>query len=437
MTETVTGPVDQITSAAWMAGVARICITPDQPIRLAGFGNRFTPSTSVLQDIYVRSLALQDETGAISVILSTDLLGFDRDTANTIAERVQQEFGVSRERLVMNASHNHSAPVTVGVLPLYYELTPDEDAYIKSYTAWLLDRIIEVVGSSLQEFRPVELSFGQGFAGFGVNRRRMRGNREFPGPVDHDVPVMSVKTPDGDLFAVVFGYACHTTSSADLSLHGDYAGFAQVELEQSIPGVTALFVTGCGGDINPIPRFRPGLSAIYGTLLATAVKDVIEAPMQPVYGPLKAAFGEVVLGLQNIPSRATLEDKLKGAEGLRRRELQYQINKMDRGEELDSTVPFPAQAWKFGESGPLCIWLSGEPVVDYSLRFKQSYGWDTTWVSGYNGDLQAYIPTLRVLREGGYEGGDGMMEYNLPSPFNEQVEEQIAAEIDRLVKQVR
>ena len=76
------------------------------------------------------------------------------------------------------------------------------------------------------------------------------------GPVDHDVPVLKVAAKDGSLRAVLFGYACHnTTLGGDFyRIGGDYAGYAQAEIEQAHPGATALFVMLCGGDQNPNPR---------------------------------------------------------------------------------------------------------------------------------------------------------------------------------------
>jgi hypothetical protein len=88
--------------------------------------------------------------------------------------------------------------------------------------------------------------------------------------------------------------------------------------------------------------------------------------------------------------------------------------------------------WRFGTALNL-VALTGEPVVDYALRFKREYGWDGTWVSGYNTDLTAYIPSLRVLKEGGYEGTEGLWEYGIPAPFGWSVEEVIADKVAELM----
>ncbi len=99
-------------------------------------------------------------------------------------------------------------------------------------------------------------------------------------------------------------------------------------------------------------------------------------------------------------------------------------------------MKYPVQAWSFGPELTF-IALTGETVVDYSLKFKAAYGWNNTWVCCYNNDLLSYVPSLRVLKEGGYEGITGMFEYGHRAPYTETVEEQITRAVDKLVTRVR
>ena len=97
---------------------------------------------------------------------------------------------------------------------------------------------------------------------------------------------------------------------------------------------------------------------------------------------------------------------------------------------MSQTYPYPIQTWRLGD-GPTWITLGGEVVVDFSLRLKTELGPDDVWVAGYANDVMAYIPSLRVLREGGYEGGGAMRYYGQPSPWAEDVEELIIDEVHR------
>ena len=93
---------------------------------------------------------------------------------------------------------------------------------------------------------------------------------------------------------------------------------------------------------------------------------------------------------------------------------------------LKQTYPYPVQAWQLGND-LTWIALGGEVVVDYSVRLKKELG--KVWVTGYANDVMAYIPSLRVLKEGGYEGDTAMIYYGLPTAWGPRVEEAIIGEV--------
>lgn len=417
----------------WKAGVATASITPREPIWMAGYGARKKPSEGVRQDIHVKALALQDA-GGISVVITADILGFTRDMAATAASRFLKQYGVKRERLVLSASHTHSAPVTGQMLRPAYDMPPEQNAVIDRYTEDLLRQVVKVGGEAIANLQPASLSFGQGLAGFGVNRRRV-ALRNLPGPVDQDVPVLAVRRGDGKLMAILFGYSCHNTSLSDYKISGDYAGYAQRDLEAMYPGATALFVAGCGADINPLPRQQSNdeLTAMYGKILATAVDLALKGRMGVVAGPLAPAFGTVDLPFHVRPSRAELEARAKGSDAARQRHAKHLLAVMDRDGKLPDSYPYPVQVWKFGKDLTWIV-LGGEVVVDYALRLKAQYGWNTTWVTAYSNDVFAYIPSLRVLKEGGYEGGGAMIPYGQPGAFGAAVEELVVEKISDLAR---
>lgn len=424
-----------LAQSQWKAGVAKVAITPQEPMWMAGYGSRTKPSEGVLHELYAKALTLEDAAGARSVILTADILGFSREMAEAVAARVQKQYGVPRARLVLNASHTHSGPVTGEVLRPAYPLDEKQAAIVRRYTAGLLDRLVELVGASIANLQPAQLAFEQGFAGFAVNRRRV-GARNRPGPVDHDVPVLSVRGSGGKLIAVVFGYACHNTNLSGYQFTGDYAGVAQAELEKLYPGAAALYVAGCGADANPLPRRSVELMNMYGRILAAAVDLVLKGKMKLVAGPLKVAWEYVELPFQEAPAREQLQTLAAQGDPPRRRWAQHLLKKLERDGRLAAGYPYPVQVWQFGRDLTF-IPMAGEVVVDYALRFKGQYGWDDTWVAGYSNDVFAYIPSLRVLNEGGYEGGGAMVPYGLPAPFRASVEEMIAGKVEELVKRVR
>jgi len=426
--------------AAWQAGAAKADITPTESVPLAGYGGKTRMSQRVEHAIWLKALALKDDSGATSVLVTADLVGLSDKMVGVIAKNAAEKHGVARERLILNTSHNHSCPVTEDVLWLYYEFTPEEAAAKDRYTAMVYAKYDEVIGKAIADLKPAEVAFEQGLAGVAVNRRRSRGpeSRALGGQVDQDVPVITVKAGN-DFKAIVFGYSCHTTALGGLSINGDYAGFAQLELEKSLPGCVAMFVQNCGGDANPLPRIRgkdaeaTELAGMYGKILAEAVRQVVAGTMKPLSGPVRAAMGETALELQPGIPLEELKQRVPNLTGMPKREFEHFIRQYETLGSPPDRVKYPIQVWRIGADFTF-IALTGETVVDYSLKFKAAYGWNTTWVCGYNNDLLSYVPSLRVLKEGGYEGVTGMFEYGHRAPYTETVEERITTKVEELVK---
>jgi hypothetical protein len=258
-----------------------------------------------------------------------------------------------------------------------------------------------------------------------------------------------VRDDAGNVQAILFGYSCHNTSLGNYQINGDWAGFAQHELEARYAGAVALFVQGCGADINPLPRYQGndpslssysvGLPQMYGKILAAAVDIALHETMKPLKGPVSAVFRRVDLPFHHPPDRAELTRRLadkSAANASIRRHAEYMLSIIERDGKLPDRYPYPVQAWQFGKELSF-IALGGEVVVDYSLRLKAQHGWDTTWVAGYCNDVFAYIPSRRVLDEGGYEGGGAMIAYGQPGPFGSAVEEIIVEQVADVLKDTR
>jgi neutral ceramidase len=433
------GPLAAQGAAVWKAGVAKVNITPKESIWMAGYGFRNRPSEGIRKEIFATALALQDAGGSPAVLVTFDLEGLERTFADPIAERCRKQFGLQRDRLVLNVSHTHSGPVVGDQVPSYAGIQSEQKEVVRRYTERLADQAVAVVGQAIANLAPATLEFEQGLAGIAVNRRRAR-DHSLPGPVDHDVPVLSVRGSSGNLIAIVVGYSCHATSMGDYRISGDWPGYAKLEIERTHPGAVALFVQGCGADSNPLPRYQgtdpallpyaEALPQLYGKSLAAAVDLVLHAKMKPVTGSLLSAFETVDLPIR-VPTREQLQARLKDPSEWERHNASLLLAKIDHEGKLPDRYTYPVQVWQFGSDLKMII-LGGEVVVDYSLRLKGRYGWDNTWVAGYSNVVAVYIPSLRVLREGGYEGG-GANE-SLGGPFGEDVEEIVAKKVNDLVE---
>ncbi len=427
----------------WKAGVAKIDITPQRPLWLAGYAARTKPSEGVLLPLAAKALALEDQAGRRAVLVTSDLLGFPRTVADRIADGVQKQYQIPRDRLLLNSSHTHCGPVLDNSLRVAYDMTEEQWSDVRAYTAELEAKIIRVIGAALKDLRPARLEFARGQTDFAANRRLKTENNYVigvnpAGPVNHEVPILRVVGKDGKVRALVFGYACHnTTLTGDFyQFNGDYAGFAQARLEERHPNTVALFVEGCGADANPAPRGTVELARKHGETLADAVERVSTHSFRRIRGALNSAWGEVPLAFSSPPSREEFEKRLEEKNVYLQRHARLMLSILDREGKLRAEYSYPVEVWRFGNDLTL-IALAGEVVVDYDLRLKKELGADKLWVAGYSNDVFAYIPSLRVLQEGGYEASGAMIYYGQPGPFAPSVEETIINKVHELVTRSR
>ncbi len=385
-------PVEQ--APHWRVGVAAAKITPEQRLHMAGYAGRKEPAEGTEQDLFGKAIAIEDRDGNRVVFVTLDLIGVLEKLRTEVATKVQEKYSLPPHALLMNASHTHCGPAY-----------GREDA--KDYFDSLATTLVDLVGQSLEQLQPANLSYSFARCSVAMNRRTPsdEGFRNHPnpsGPVDHTVPVLSVRNADDDeLRAVVFGYACHNTTMGFLQWLGDYAGYAQEYFEQDHPDVTALFMMGCGGDQNPYPRSELKYAQMHGRSLATAVEAALEVNQgtlrhqRPIQGRLSSVLETVDLEFAT-PDRADFS--------------------------------YPVQVIRFGDDLML-VALGNEVVVDYALRLKRELTkpeGPAIWVAGYSNVYSGYIPSRRVLLEGGYEARS--------RPWKPTLEERIVGKVHELVK---
>ena len=427
----------------WEAGVARVKITPSQPQWMSGYASRTRPAEGKLHDLWAKALAIQDPAGHKAVLVTIDIVGLDRSTSLAVRRAVASKYGLGCDQIALNCSHTHCGPVIGRNLEGIFFLDESQWQRIDEYTVWLQDRLLQVVGEALGRLAPAALAWGQGQADFAVNRRNnkhdavpeLRQRGELRGPVDHSVPVLRVIDAKNDkqVIAVVFGYACHPTKlTRYYRWCGDYAGFAQIHVESACPGAIAMFWQGCAGDQTPWPRAGADIvkTEAVGRQLADAVGKVLSdssTPMMQLSGRLVTRYAEIPLALDLPPERDELVKRSRSKNRFEAWWAKRLMEKIDSGTEPLRSYPYPVQFWRLG-SQVTFVMLGGEVVVDYAVRLKRELT-GQVWVAGYTNDVMAYIPSRRVLHEGGYEGAQAMMYYGFPSTWSPEVEEAIVRQV--------
>ncbi len=432
--------------AQWKAGFGKSNITPAQPMWMSGYASRKAPAEGKETDLWAKAAILEAAGGKRLVLVTLDLVGIDRDVSKSICDGIMKKHNLPREAVCLSTSHTHCGPVVGSNLRTMYFLGDEQSKRVDAYTAALPGLVLKAVDEAAAKVEPATLAYAVGTAGFAVNRRenpepdvpKLREMNMLKGPSDHDVPVLAARDTKGTLKGVIFGYACHATVMSYQKWSGDYPGFAMIELEKSHPGAVAMFFAGCGADQNPLPRRQVELAKGYGKQLAGAVEAVLAKPMTALPAAIQATYREITLPLKEVPTRETLIKESMGDNKYIAARAGMWLKRIAAGEEIPPTYPYPVQTWRLGNNAKdiTLVTLGGEVVVDYSIRLKKELG-PRLWVRGYANDVMAYSPSLRVLKEGGYEGATSMIYYGLPSVWGDKAEEMIVAEVKRQVKGLR
>jgi hypothetical protein len=445
----------------YKAGTASECITPDEPLWLAGYAARTAPARGRISDLYATALALEDDAGERFVVASMDSIAISPIVAEPVMEAARARHGLTRRQILLTATHTHYGPEFRPDKQVFFNIPAEYGAKLPAVAEKLAAALTHTIDAAVARLAPVRLFARQATAGFAHNRRRhgvVAGKPSLDDVFDHDVPVLDCVDGGGNRKAIVFGYACHNTTIPleDLRYSADWAGFAKERLERANHGAPALFIPGAGADQDAEPRGSVDVSRQHGQEIADAVQNALDSAGIEITGPIRSEYMDVPLTLMPVTAQQ-LKEMCESDDRPQRVKARFLLDQLDRGEALITSYPVPVQVVRFGDE-LLLVALSGESVVDWAHKFKRELatelgakgptpspplaagyplgGSPLVWVAGYCNDMFGYLPTRRVQTEGGYEGGRANLWSSIPAPFTEDVEERITAAVRRLVKQV-
>ena len=409
-------------SETYRVGVARVDVTPSYPIRLNGFGGRREESEGVGLQIWAKALAISQGDEPPLVLVTLDSLGVRLPMVDAVAAALKKRYDLPRENLALTFTHSHCTPKVNGASDTIFStpIPPEHQTHIDRYTDELLESLIEVASQAIDDQQPSRLEWAVGSVGFAVNRRTPGG------PVDHSLPVLFVRSLEGKLRAVYTTYACHCVTLSYNKIHGDWAGAAQQAMERAHPGIVAMVSIGCGSDSNPDSGVTGANEAIVteqGGAIAAEVERLLKGKTRRVEGRLQARFDRIELELQKLPTRDQLE-ALAQETSPAGYNAGWQLQQLEKNGKLEDHLDYPIQSFQFGTSMAM-VFLAGEVCVDYALNLRELVRSDKLWLHAYSNDFGAYIPSERLLREGGYGGGAEVVYFALPAMLKTGLEQQI------------
>jgi neutral ceramidase len=390
-------------AAMLWAGTAKIDITPAKPVLLGGYASRRNLSQGAHDPISARVVAFEQD-GKRLVLVSTDILGFYGGTAASMRKAILGGCGLQPSELFLAAIHTHSAPIIT--------LGDKVHANNVEYTKWLEGRLVAAVHEALAHTAAAQIAVGSGSSSVGANRRenvkdaagriQVVLGRNPDALTDREVQVVRVLRADkGDVAAVVFAYATHSTAMGpgNYLVSGDVHGLAAQFLEKYLEnGVVAPAFAGASGNIDPWFRVLPKLhtekgwvpeAVLLGTMLGEEAVHVLDGMNQPGHnGPIK-----------KVPSRSARGGAIKTAFKTLSLPLK-QRGKSDSAADGESPE-FNITVGRIGDVA--VVGLGGEVFNEIGKAIKSASPFPHTMIITHCNGTAGYLPTKDAYPQGGYE----------------------------------
>lgn len=431
------GPASFTGAAELRIGAASTEIVPDRPVALDGqFNTRI--SRGVDNPLTATAVAIEahDGTSALdhAIFLSCDLVGIRPTVSGALRSRLKDRLpGFDPRKLIMNATHTHTAPVTEEGK---YDIPDTGVMRPTEYVAFLVDRLAEVVERAWAARKPGAVSWGLGHAVVGHNRRavyadgkaKMYGATDIPefrgieGGEDHGIEMVFFYDAAGKPLAAGVNVACPSQEVEGRStMNADFWHDVREQVRGG-PAKDLLLLgwPGACGDISPHRMYRKaaedrmlklrGLTYTQeiGRRMAREVNDVLALAAKDIRKDVE--FRHRVEDLE-LPVRkvtvAEVEESRKEIASLREkkdatRRIAWLQSAIDRYEKQgpNDTATVEVHVLRIGD-----IAIATNPFElfqDYGVQIKGRSRALQTLVIQLTGGPGRYLPSARAVEGGGY-----------------------------------
>jgi len=369
-------------TCALYAGVVKVDITPDMPVKMSGYASRKDLSTGVHDRLYARIVTFESNSQRL-VLVSTDLIGF-YSTYEPIRDAICERFNLKPQEVFLSSTHTHAGPTP----------TLDANGHPNNleYTQKLKTTLIEAIAQALEKIQPVQIGVGRGHSPVGCNRREKRPDgsiklgRNPYGPTDKEVLVMKLASSDGEPIAALFDYATHATSLGprNLQISGDVLGLAAQFVERSLgPTVTAPVFAGASGDIDPWYRVLPSFDEGEGWTPETELLGTL----------LGVEVVRVFRDIDTMTPSATVEAELAT--------LELPARKGDHDEDTPGTKQLNVTVARIGDVA--VVGVGCELLTEIGMAIKDASPFEHTLLISHCNGKAGYLPPKHLYEEGGYE----------------------------------
>ncbi len=431
--------------SAWQVGYAEADITPKpMQIQMAGFG-RERYARGAIAPLIMQVTALRDAKGTTALIITADVVGFDRVMVEVIKRQIQAKHGLGPEAIMLAPSHTHWGPAIR--LKSHYSCGAPNVWYM----AKLEDKIYAAVDRALKELSPATIDYGHiDFREIACSRRLYKDGKVLwkpnpEGSFDGHTPILRISRQGSPKQIVFVGHASHPTSSGVIEKWSpDFPGAMRAAIEATLPNTKAAFLQGCGGDAKIFHKdpktgkltfaADPKLSQQAGEKLArAALKHLDGGAMTPVPGPLRCVLATGQLSYGERWSLAEVENA--AYTGSRRNWATWNARQFLTNPDTRESYRYDVMAWRFGDKLTV-IGMEGEVCSPWGPIARGMVATPEAMLVGYVNNVTSYIPTARMMREGGYEASRSHRFFK-PGLFTEKIEDEVKAIVRKALDKVQ
>jgi len=368
-------------SEGMKAGVSKILITPEKPVRMSGYAARKDPFKGVHDDLFASALVFDNGQNK-ACLISVDVIGYSHEFVNDTKKLITKSTGIQDDFILLTAAHNHGGPTTRSYGG---EATDNEVEYAET----LQKKIVQIVKEANKNLQPVRIGAGKGDCYMNINRRANHADggiwlgRNPEGVCDTEVGVIRIDNMQSETIAVWVNWPCHATTGGqqNYQITGDWPGATARNIEKAYKDAVVLVTAGASGDINPVygpnDSFRD-INAI-GLTLGNEVIRICE---------------EIETYDQNDVEANSKSVVTKGKKGSKDRMPNVSLEPADDVEIRISSI-------KIGNI--VISGISGELMNEIGLKAKEDSPYKYTFIVTHCNGNSGYLCTDIAYKEGGYE----------------------------------
>lgn len=412
-------------------GVAKEIITPEKPIRLACSGVFDKNYVGVHDDVYVRTLILDDKNEKI-VLISYDLLFHSRDLNEALEKYAHKKYGIKHSNVVVSCTHSHMSPAVKG----YNDKVHDPD-----YEEFIIARGKRSIDIAINSMFEGTLHYGSFEGDFNVSRRKVTNGKNLGLPDfnvrrDKEFFIFCIKDNDKNIRSIVSNYACHPVFyPAKDQVSSEFPGRLCAVLDAKYENCTSLFFQSACGDVRPKPtakidpetgeyvwdrNFNFDFINTFATSMAEFVVDKLQKLTEVENPEFISDSFKIKLPIEPASLEFFIEDAKEQnyiIESPNYNNSQFIIN--GGYDTLAEHLYLHCSIIKLSEDLYIAT-TGGEPIYGVKAIVKETLGKNNLCFIGYT-DACAYIVDDLAIEEGGYEPLS-FVEYCLKGPFKPGVD---------------